>query len=82
MKSEWSPRFPTKSIAPVPRLALSIDELAAALGVSPRTIATWVKDGSAPPSFIQGRLRLFPTDGVSNWLAQQVQDADSNGTPN
>lgn len=61
--------------ATVPRLALSARELAESLGVSERTVAGWVSDGTAPPSFHRGRLRLFPVAAVQAWLLDQARDA-------
>jgi excisionase family DNA binding protein len=66
--------------APVPRLALTTQELAAAIGVSPGTITTMVRAGTAPPSMIipNGRLRRFPVDGAREWLAERAR-AEADG---
>jgi excisionase family DNA binding protein len=70
----------TVTAAPVPRLALTTQELAAAIGVSPGTITTMVRAGTAPPSMIipNGRLRRFPVDGAREWLAERAR-AEADG---
>jgi excisionase family DNA binding protein len=61
--------------AAVPRMALLTRELAESLGVSERTVAGWVAEGTAPPSFHRGRLRLFPVAAVQAWLLDQARAA-------
>jgi hypothetical protein len=38
MNEKWSLRLPEMIVAPVPRLALSVDELAAVKGIGMRTV--------------------------------------------
>lgn len=64
-----------------PRLALRLNEAAAAIGVSARTLWQWTEDGIGPPCVrvLAGKKAtlLFPVDGLRDWLnrqqAQQVQ---------
>lgn len=71
---------PIAPVAEVPRLALSIRELATSLGVSARSVAGWVADGTGPPSFVQGRLRLFPLDTAREWLEQRARASEQDDT--
>ena len=59
---------------PIPRLALGIDELAVALGVSPGTVRSWRKNKTGPPNFRtpDGRRILFPISAVEEWLRGQA----------
>ena len=68
-------KTPVHPVATVPRLALSMREVAESLGVSERTVAQWVSAGVAPPSFRQGRLRLFPVAAVEAWLLDRTREA-------
>jgi len=72
------PPRPALSPAPVPRLALSIKELSAALGVSMATIQSWQRAGIAPPSFVlpATKRRLFPVASVERWLLDRAAEAD------
>lgn len=65
----------------IPRLALSVRETAEALGISERTLAAAVQAGTAPPSFLFGRLRLFPVRAVDRWLQDQVRDGEDTDGP-
>jgi excisionase family DNA binding protein len=71
------PAMQTPAAGTVPRLALSVRETAEALGISERTLAAAVQAGTAPPSFLFGRLRLFPVRSVERWLQDQVLDIDA-----
>ena len=66
--------FPVAPVAEVPRLALSVRELATSLGVSERSLASWTKDGRGPPSCKVGNLRLYPVDGCRQWLLDQARE--------
>ena len=68
-------KTPVHPVAKVPRLALSMREVAESLGISQRTLAGWVADGTAPPSFHRGRLRLFPVAALEAWLLNQAREA-------
>lgn len=70
--------FPDHLVRPdhrgVERLALTLGELAKALGVSERHIQQQIKNGEIDiPSLRLGRCRLFPVDSVKAWLAEQVK---------
>lgn len=67
-----APDMQTPAAGTVPRLALSVREAADALGISERTLAAAVQAGTAPPSFLFGRLRLFPIRAVERWLQDQL----------
>ncbi|MBU0637643.1 MAG: helix-turn-helix domain-containing protein [Planctomycetes bacterium] len=55
--------------APVPRLALSAAELAAALSVSPRTLRAWRAAGQIPPPSIEiGAIRRWAVVSIQRWL--------------
>jgi predicted DNA-binding transcriptional regulator AlpA len=66
---------PDAPVSAIPRLAVSVRELAESVGVSERTMAGRVADGDAPPSFLFGRLRLFPVAAVQTWLIDKTRDA-------
>ena len=69
---------PAQNVEPVPRLALTVHEVAMALGISVGTLNKLVQSGKGPPSFIVpgGRLRRFPTDAVRRWLNAQVGETE------
>lgn len=69
-------RTPSAPTSPIPRLALSVRELAESLGVSERTVAGWTASGEGPPSLTMGRLRLYPVAAVQTWLLARA-DAES-----
>ncbi len=62
-------------IASVPRLALSIDEASASIGLSPRSFADLLKLPDGPPVFRAGRRLVIPTAQFAQWLADQVEKA-------
>ena len=66
------PAMTTPAAGTVPRLALSVRETAESIGISERTLAAAVAAGTAPPSFLFGRLRLFPVAAVQGWLQDQL----------
>jgi len=56
----------------VPRLALSVEETAASLSVSERTIKNWTRDGQIP--FVRlGERILYPVDLLREWLADKAK---------
>ena len=61
-------------VAPVPRLALTREELAESLGVSDRTISHMQRSGLPHVRLgaSDGRV-VFPVAEVADWLAQRVQ---------
>jgi excisionase family DNA binding protein len=64
------PPRPKVQAEPIPRLAISIPELAAALSVSTGTVQGWLRNGTAPPHIRtpEGRRILFPVKAVELWL--------------
>ncbi|MCA9289009.1 MAG: excisionase family DNA-binding protein [Phycisphaerales bacterium] len=67
--------WPTDNPDPIlldTRLALSKDEAAAALALSPRTIDDLIADGSLPCVRV-GRRVLLPVDGLRRWLADNSE---------
>jgi hypothetical protein len=64
---------------PVPRLAISAAEVAAALGVGLSTLSAWQREGIAPPSIVikGGRRRLYPVDSVRAWLRDLASKGES-----
>jgi excisionase family DNA binding protein len=50
---------------------LTLEEVAARLGWSVRTLHSRIRDGQAPPSYVLGRRRLFPKRAFTAWLAEQ-----------
>jgi len=70
---------PPCPVAEIPRLALVPREAAQALGVSERTVGTWIADGTIP-SVLIGRCRLIPVDSLRQWLAERAAgDTDGSG---
>ena len=66
-----------------PRLALSTEEAAEALGLSPRTVAD-LRDAGRIPTVKIGRRRLHPVADLRAWLtaeaarvAEEASDADA-----
>jgi len=58
----------------VAKLALSYAECCRALGFSRTRLCQMVAAGTAPPSFLVGKRRLFPTEAVASWVRRQWQD--------
>lgn len=69
-------RFPAAPTAVIQRHAYLSRELAESLGVSLRTVKYWEATGIAPPSVKLGRLRLYPTDLVRQWLADKALEQE------
>ena len=74
---------PAQNVEPVPRLALTIHEVAMALSISVGTLNKLTQSGKGPPSFIVpgGRLRRFPTDAVRRWVNAQVEETEPLSAP-
>jgi hypothetical protein len=71
-----------KIAAPIPRLALTPAEAAAAIGVGPDFFAEHV--GTELRIVRRGRKRLVPVDELSRWLdrnAELALDDQRNGSP-
>lgn len=68
----------TAGLAPVPRLAMRPPDAAASLGISERTLWERTKAGSIPCVKL-GRLTLYPTEQLRQWLAEQVQCGGQSG---
>jgi excisionase family DNA binding protein len=64
---------PTFPVAEIPRLALTPRETGQALGVSERTVNTWISEEILPSTKI-GRCRLIPVDSLRQWLVERVAD--------
>lgn len=60
----------------VPKLALSVREAGAALGLSPRTVEELVRLGQVPVVRI-GRRVLLPVAGLRRWLERSTEGAMS-----
>jgi predicted DNA-binding transcriptional regulator AlpA len=61
----------TNGRAPVERLTYRIDELAAALGISRRTLERERSAGRFPkPDLAMGKMPLWRVDSVRDWLAR------------
>lgn len=45
--------------------------------VSPRTVETWVKDGTLPPGRKRGGKLMWKWDEVDAWLTRGKEDASS-----
>lgn len=78
-----APPPPAQNVEPVPRLALTIHEVAMALSISVGTLNKLIQSGKGPPSFIVpgGRLRRFPTDAVRRWVNAQVRESEPPNKP-
>lgn len=55
----------------VPRLALRPAEAADAIGISERTLRSWLRERQIPHVRI-GNLTLFPIDALRGWLAAEA----------
>ena len=64
------------SVAPVPRLAFTRQELAASLGISVGTVDAW-KAKQGLPFLRRGGVVLFPVDEVRTWLANNLERVSS-----
>lgn len=64
-------------IAPVPRLALRLVEVAAAIGVSRRTLCEWLARRAFPaPDLRRGRVMRWRVETVRAWLAANGESPD------
>lgn len=68
------------ALEPIPRLALRIREAALAIGVSDRTLWDWADRGEVP-YFVIGDCRLFPVDGLREWMARKAEEERTSPTP-
>jgi predicted DNA-binding transcriptional regulator AlpA len=58
--------------APIMRLALRLDEIAGACGISRRTLDRLRSAGKFPaPSRIVGKIPLWSVDAIEDWLRDQ-----------
>jgi hypothetical protein len=55
---------------------LTPPELAAQLGVCPRTLARWHRDRTGPPRSVVGRRILYRAESVTAWLAKREKNFD------
>jgi len=62
---------PDNSIAPVPRLALTIREAGEAVSLSPRTVEELIRVGELRVKRV-GRRVLVPVASLERWLAEQA----------
>ena len=58
---------------------LTTDDLAGMVGVEPRTIERWRKDGSGPPFMLFGRTIRYHPARVQAWMLAREQGAPSRG---
>lgn len=67
----------------VPRLGMSIDDLALSLGVSPNSIRKMVEEGALPPPRIWGKRRIWRTAEIDAALSEWPIDGEdeNTGTP-
>ena len=47
---------------------MTVDALAEYLGVPKRSVYSWLRDGTAPPSFKVGKYRRFRRADIDAWL--------------
>lgn len=57
-----------------PDTLLNRYEIAALMGVAPSTLARYVANDTAPPSFRVAGRRLFPLSAYRTWLATRLAD--------
>ena len=86
MPSNPCPRYPQADGAP-PRLLLTPDETAAALGVSIRSIMAWVADGSLPHVRLGKRCLRFSVKDLESFVQAhrspaQTSTATADGNDN
>ena len=66
------PKATRVNTSPVPRLALSLRELAAAVGVSERTVRAWKAAGLLPaPGLCIGGVQRWSTATITQWLTER-----------
>ena len=54
---------------------LTLHQLAAQLGISPRTLLRWHAQRMGPPRCVVGRLIRYRVDAVRAWMASREQEA-------
>lgn len=67
-------------ISPVPRLALSLEEAAQAVGLCAKTVATLIRDGRLR-SVRVGTRHLVPVSELQRWLTDEAGQAGSEVRP-
>ncbi|MCM2294786.1 hypothetical protein NAC44_20885 [Allorhizobium sp. BGMRC 0089] len=67
----------TSNSRSVPRLALSRDELAASIGVSPTSIDVMVSEGVLPKPKIWHTRKIWPTAEIEMALANMKSEGES-----
>lgn len=55
---------------------LSRDDLAARLGIAPKTLVRWQNDGRGPPVTYLGRAPFYSIPSFEKWLKAQERAAD------
>lgn len=53
---------------------LTLEDVAARLGISPSTLRWWRHRGEGPPSIRLGRHVRYPEDALEAWLAAQIAE--------
>jgi len=67
-------------VAPVPRLALSLEEVAQAVGLCSKTVSALIHDGRLL-SVRVGTRHLVPVSEIQRWLDAEAGQAGSEGEP-
>lgn len=62
---------PHRARSDAPRLALRVEEAAAALGISDETFSRYVRDELAVVRI--GSIRLFPVTELERWLSERAE---------
>lgn len=57
----------------LPRIAYRSSEAAESLGISERTLASWMQSDNPPPSIKRGNVLLYPHTALVAWLDNQVE---------
>ena len=72
MSNTTHPAWTRPNVEPIPRVSLRPAEAAIAIGVSERTLHSWLKSGDIP-AVKRGQCWLIPLESLRNWLAEQVE---------
>ncbi|NQV24928.1 MAG: helix-turn-helix domain-containing protein [Rhodopirellula sp.] len=73
---------PSLRISPVPRLALSLEESAKAVGLCSKTVGNLIRDGRLRAVHV-GTRRLVPVSELQRWLdAEAAQPSELEGQAN
>lgn len=64
--------FKSPDIEVIPKIALSVQETALAIGVSDRTVHSLIKSGELPTMRI-GTRQLVPTDVLREWCRERTR---------